>query len=141
MRILRTNRGIIEQAAEIAGVQLYNFERITKTVESYKVSLRPKTEQYRKYGMHSYYVGWASKPRRVWAICYHGHYHFMRVLFELNKKTRIRSSHASFDTIEQLRSTDLAWKNIGSQIYPVYWEDSCMCESNDIDRAYYEEVA
>lgn len=100
--------------------------------------LRPKTgsDAFRKLNRHAYEQGWAKAPRRTYAICYHGHFEFMRRLFEAHPDTVIRSSmqlagagRTVYDGRDDFydKAPELGHVNVGSRMMPIDYEDSCEC--------------
>jgi hypothetical protein len=73
--------------------------------------------------------------RKVHAVCWHGHYAFMRAAFDRLPGLRIQSAMADYRTPEDfdrdaVRSLE---RNIGSAMYPTMYGDACYCESDRID--------
>jgi hypothetical protein len=87
--------------------------------------------------------GWGNSERRVAAVCWHGHYAFMRYLLALRPDARIKTSVGDYRGLDGfLRDApETAWRNIGSQMYPLTMAEACFCHDygNDylgsIDRA------
>lgn len=75
--------------------------------------------------------------RRVSAVCWHGHYAFMRYLLALRPDARIKSAHADYrglaDFLVEAPST--GHHNVGSIMYPTYLKDACFCD--EYENEYY----
>lgn len=72
---------------------------------------------------------WGNSERRVAAVCWHGHYAFMRYLLALRPDARIRTSIGDYRGLAGfLRDApETAWRNIGSQMYPLTMAEACFC--------------
>lgn len=73
----------------------------------------------------------SGKRRRVHAVCWHGHYAFMRTVLELDPTAVFVTG---IDRWEGLRDfMERAWasadRNIGSIMYPDAYRDACNCEA------------
>jgi hypothetical protein len=87
--------------------------------------------------------GWGNSERRVAAVCWHGHYAFMRYLLALRPDARIKTSVGDYRGLEGfLRvAPATARRNIGSKAFPLSMAEACFCSDygNDyvpsIDRA------
>jgi len=111
----------LENAADTVGVQLYNVRTKGKGVA---FVLRPLdgSEQWRRR---------SNTGRRIWAVCWHGHRAFMRVLFALNGEGVIISTHARYDGRRDFEQSH-SWtgdKNIGSHFNPMSFRDACDCHA------------
>jgi|SRR5579864_3257581 len=67
--------------------------------------------------------------RKVFAVCYHGHYDFMKAVYDKDPNARIVSSMAKYENIEsfELQAPELAYRNIGSIIEPLEYSQACLC--------------
>jgi hypothetical protein len=73
-------------------------------------------------------------PRRVNAVCWHGHAVFFLHLFLLEPRTKVRGGRSMEGPTTYDGAADFLWKydatgdeNIGSQMYPVAYRDACGC--------------
>lgn len=67
--------------------------------------------------------------RLVWAVCLHGHYEFMKMLFNLEPSAFVESSMADRVDANNLESiyNSLYHFNIGSVMEPIYYGYACKC--------------
>ena len=87
--------------------------------------------------------GRSEEPRRIASVCWHGHYAFMRFLFELRPEARVQSYMADYRGREEFLSEapETAYRNIGSAYYPLCLCDACFCaehgreDISELDRA------
>ena len=102
-------------------------------VSAYRVKFQliPLNDTFRKVDVWS--------GRQIHAVCYHGHLAFMVALFRENPETVLRSTMASWDNIGDfiLNANDLAYKDIGSPMYPAIFSDACKCRESG-DKAWHE---
>jgi hypothetical protein len=137
----------ISDVAESLGMELYNCQYKGRIVrisarpirhegkDRYSFVLRPSGERFRRYNRDPYAK---SGERKAWAVCWHGHWHFMREIFRLDRNacfvtSRIgKFNYGGLD--EFLENADASGDaNVGSQIYPQYMRDACHCEGRDAD--------
>jgi hypothetical protein len=71
----------------------------------------------------------ADSERRVAAVCWHGHYSFMRHLLALHPDARIKSAIGDYRGLAGFLATapETGYRNIGSQVYPVQMREACFC--------------
>lgn len=118
MRVTTTlSRGELAEIAAENHVQLNEYreaghERGTGR-QHHAFTIRPATgdDTYRKMNSHN--------GRRVWAVCWHGHYAFMAALLEEDPYARIRSAVADWKGRDDFhtRAPDTAWDEVGPMIY------------------------
>ena len=72
-------------------------------------------------------------PRKVNAVCWHGHRDFMREVFKINPDARIKSAVADYRGSDDFERTfpGTGHRNIDSQMYPTEMQDACVCEEDD----------
>lgn len=160
----------IRAAAEASGVAIFSdwlgtgIDRIGKTERSalkFRLALgterieegyveRDRDDQGRLIGKRQLHplkwhrrtasYGWGNSERRVSAVCWHGHYAFMRYLFALRPDARIKSAVADYRGLTDfLRSAgDTAHRNIGSSMYPLSMAEACFC--SDYGNNYMDDV-
>lgn len=108
--------------ADAAGIVLYNVRGKGK---GYAFVLRPAkgSDAFRATSE------FGGRSRKKWAVCYHGHYAFMRMMFEAFPDAKLRSAMAKFDGLADFNACAgmVGLKNVGSRVYPVRFEDSCKC--------------
>ena len=125
-----TEKQIIQTAKKV-GVAINdgNFYRngngITKNGNYLSFTLRikpgaPLDVKYRKYGFSG---------RRTYHVCYHGHYEFMRRLYEINPNTIIRSTMAVYKNLEEFEKLagNVAIVNVGNAYQPQMFSEKCDC--------------
>jgi len=67
--------------------------------------------------------------RKVHAVCWHGHYEFMRRLFERFPAARVQTMSADYRGIHDFATKFEAtgWRNIGAPIMPITMAEACYC--------------
>jgi hypothetical protein len=115
------------RAADLVSVRIVNMRRDGRAL---RFTLKPTANK--KWQRRS--ASSISPERKVNAICFHGHYHFMRELFRINENARIKTRFADYKGLAIF--LDLAPQtgtiNIGSRMYPVQVQEACFCyESGD----------
>lgn len=110
----------IDQAREIAAnheLVLYNEREDGRAIS---LTLRPTNERFRKINPRT--------NRRVWAVCWHGHYFFMYDCF-LNGATRIKSTMADYRSPEQFHAQApyTGHTIVGPPVYPYAAHETCDC--------------
>lgn len=112
-------RDDLQSVATDTGVRLYEVDERGKAV---KFTLRPEGETYRLIN--------AVSGRRINAVCFHGHYLFMKKLFDRCPDARIKSTMADYRGWEEFRDKagHAAYRNVGSQRFPVLYADACRCD-------------
>ena len=70
------------------------------------------------------------KPKRLRAACWHAHYDVMSYLFRLFPDARLTSGRADYHGREDFANEAMATGeiNVGSQLVPVRFDESCECE-------------
>jgi hypothetical protein len=70
-----------------------------------------------------------NQGRRVNAVCYHGHWEFMNLLYLMNDDMQVRSAMASYHGREDFlrNAPEVGARNIGSQAFPIEHRDACFC--------------
>jgi hypothetical protein len=70
--------------------------------------------------------------RNVHAICFHGHWHFMRRVFDLDPAARFVTGFdvwaGEADFMERAEASGM--RNIGSIMYPLQYREACDCDLN-----------
>jgi hypothetical protein len=63
------------------------------------------------------------------SVCWHGHRDFFRALFELAPEARVVTAMATYRGREDFEASheESGWRNIGSQMDPIYARDACDC--------------
>jgi hypothetical protein len=66
------------------------------------------------------------KPRRCWAVDWHGHWAFMEEVFRLDPDATIKTAIATYEGLEGFYATAPATgaRNIGSMMQPLAYEDA-----------------
>jgi hypothetical protein len=128
MRIYRVTREEILKAAEgiaTAEVDYQNPSRGGGYTFRVKLYPLPGDDSYRRVSVSPW-----QNERRVNAICWHGFEDFFKALFDLNPNARAVTAMATYDGKEGFYETypETAWRNVGSQMFPVCACDSCICD-------------
>jgi hypothetical protein len=73
------------------------------------------------------------RPRKVNAVCWHGHRDFMREVFRINPDARIKSAVADYRGSDDFERTfpGTGHYNIGSSYYPTEMQDACVCQEDE----------
>jgi hypothetical protein len=122
---------VLRAVAESFGFRLYNDSRVGRATQ---FVLRPGPAMGNKYRRTSasFYGGFRKDgtPRRVWAVCYHGHWDFMEALFALNPEARVKTAKADYRGLAGFNALAPAVgdQNIGARIAPVAYADACLCD-------------
>lgn len=76
-----------------------------------------------------------STERKVHAVCWHGHYEFMRRLFERFPGARVKTTFADYRGIHEFADKFEAtgYRNIGAPIMPVQMREACYCHERGND--------
>lgn len=107
------------------------FNRCDPEGRGFRVTLRVKSSKgdfHRRAASNPFTE---AQGRRMVAVCYHGHYAFMRRLFELAPDVVICSAMATFNGAKEFeeKAEEVEYRNIGSQAYPTYYGDACDCDA------------
>lgn len=135
MKVYNVKQESILQAGRACMVQIENLRPLNGKGTAYAFTLRPdKDTRDKETGFCQWQrvsSSWSRQGRKVWAVCYHGHKQFLRVLFEKEPSCRVVSSMATFDGQEDfLRNAwEVAEKNVGSIMYPISYGETCNCDS------------
>lgn len=100
----------------------------------WKFVLRPATrETWRRVS-----AGYGTAGRRVWAVCWHGHYAFMYRVLQADPGARFVTAFDTWDGLEDFleRADDSQFRNIGPQIAPVSYGHACLCGDADLEAAH-----
>jgi hypothetical protein len=112
--------GTIRSRGKFAGKREFSF------------LLRPgKTDRFRLIRDDSYTK---SGRRRIWAVCWHGHWHFMRRVFALDPSATFKTAIDTWAGLDDFlaRAEHSGQRNIGSIMYPSQYREACDCaESGD----------
>jgi hypothetical protein len=121
----------VKQIAAGIGIQIYESRNngiATKGRHEGKLrmtfSLRPLTREFYRVNSHT--------GRRIWAVCWHGHYKFLDNIFARDPDACVKSGldvtviyngRAEFLTL----APDTYYSQIGSQMYPRVIGEDCEC--------------
>ena len=74
-------------------------------------------------------------PRKVAAVCWHGHRDFMRAVFRIDPNARFKTAIADWKGSEDFerRFAQTAFNNVGSMMYPIFAKDACTCSHGEWD--------
>jgi len=127
MRIDGLTLSQMERIAQQTGVELYNVRVHPLRPTHIECGLRPPhgAQTYRKRSFSG---------RQCWAVCYHGHYEFLRRVFAANSQARVKAGRgfqvayngkAEFEE----KAPTVGEANVGSMGQPVQFRDACDCEA------------
>lgn len=119
MNVKGMSRSELESIASSLDVRLYNFRGEQDGSASFV--LRPNDpDRWRRRG----HTG-----RRIWAVCYHGHYAFMRMVFERSPDAEIRTSMARYvgRADFERKALGVGDRNIGNRWNPLSLNNACDC--------------
>lgn len=91
---------------------------------------KPHPWPYQRASVHPWEYDKGYQRRRVAAVCWHGHYAFMRYLLAIRPDARIKSHTADYRGLASFlnEAPETAYVNIGSIAYPCNFCDACYCE-------------
>ena len=116
MKIYGTTEEMLTEIAHSLDMKLYEARKSGKNAVQF--TLRPLGERFRKI---------APSGRRVYAVCWHGHYRFFKKVLEV-AGTKVVTSLASYDSVQSLsRDAGLSDVNKGNMINPVAYSECCKC--------------
>jgi hypothetical protein len=116
MKIYGTTEESLAEIAHSLDMELYRARKSGKNAVQF--TLRPLGERFRKI---------APSGRRVYAVCWHGHYRFFKKVLE-GAGTRVVTSLAKYDSIQALTSgAGRSDVNKGNMINPVAYSECCKC--------------
>jgi hypothetical protein len=78
-------------------------------------------------------MGWRNDGRRnVHAVCFHGHWHFMKRVFDLDPRAKFVTGLDTWDGIDDFmqRAEASGMRNMGSIVYPEQYREQCDCDLN-----------
>lgn len=134
MQIWGVTREYAEAVAQDLGFRLDN---VRPSSNGFKCVLRPisgdKSTRFRRTSASIFHGG-----RRVNAVCYHGHYAWMKSLLLHNPHGRIKSSMFDYKGLGEFNANayDVGYRNIGSMYCPTSLSDACLCDESERDNAY-----
>ena len=72
------------------------------------------------------FAGSNGKQRRMTSACWHVHGNFFEALFQVNDKAVVMTGSDR----KRITADEGNWedRNIGSQVYPMYFSEACECE-------------
>ena len=75
----------------------------------------------------------SARGRRVNAVCFHGHYKFIRAIFKRSPEAYVHTCLATYHGADSLRreAVKVAETNIGSMLHPIRYGDACACSAED----------
>jgi hypothetical protein len=127
-------RADLEHIAENLGVELYNVRDDLDAPRRPRIAfvLRPLTDTFR--ATRAAYT--KSGRRRIWAVCWHGHFAFMRDVFERDPGAELRSGMARYNGREEFYAlAELSGdRNIGSIAEPERYGAACLCDAETRSR-------
>lgn len=100
------------------------------------------SDQFRKINVARYLK---SGRRRTGAVCWHGHYAFMRAVFMLDANAKFRTAIDTWDGRQDFfkRAAESGRKNVGSIMEPLAYANACDCWAgqSEIVRRTVEQVS
>jgi hypothetical protein len=132
----KCTQSAIVQAAESVGVRA-DVSGLNQSGTSYRFTLKlgPDKLYQRTSPTQTRADG---EPRRIAAVCWHGHAAFFRALFKLCPSAIVSSSRMgqvrfTADNFETTYPKTGYW-NIGSQMYPCAFHNACDYDSHPVNR-------
>lgn len=135
MRAYNVTKDDLEQIADELNIGIVfgdGYKAITDKGRSYftfNLKYKPFPDDPTKYRKVS--KGWSGE-RRTGAVCFHGHFDFIYLVFRRYPNARIRSSrygemdYTSMESFQE-QAVELAHTNIGAPICPISMIESCDC--------------
>lgn len=130
MQVRGLTESDIRAAALDAGVRLVNFRPQGR---GFAFTLGLQGELWRRLSHE--HPNWTNrngtpyKPRKIAAVCFHGHAAFMQRVFDANPDAVIISAMARFDGVAafQAEACNVGERNVGSDYYPQEYNRACTC--------------
>lgn len=142
MRIYKVTReAIFEAARDICRVEVEYLNPSRGGGQTFSVKAYPLTDVhpnlYRRYSVTGMVYG---PDRRINALCWHGFEAFFKRLFDLCPDAVAVTAMARYEGRDGFYATypKTAWKNVGSEMYPIYAVEACTC-SHWTERAEKDE--
>ncbi len=107
----------IQEAAKDVGVQLYHLR---KEGTGFRFTLRLNGKKYRRL---------SHTGRKVAAVCWHGHYDFMAMLFKYEPDAILISMIERYDGKQAFHklARQTGYQNIGNEVHPLMLKEACTC--------------
>jgi hypothetical protein len=129
MKLTHGTQEDLQKALEIVNKQ-YAGNIMFNRLEGNTFTLKVKDSKAPGHRLGFAHPNWADKKgnpykqRRLASACWHVHGYFFDALFTINPKAVIRSQGNKITKYEG------NWqdKNIGSEMYPMYFSEACECE-------------
>jgi hypothetical protein len=104
------------------------FKNLAKIGNRYSFTLRVKDSKKPGHRLHINRFG--GKNRRTPAACWHVHGDFFEALFSINPNAEIQSSGPNGKMVitKHNHNNWTDW-NVGSQVFPVFYSESCECDN------------
>ena len=114
-----TKEQLIEAANKV-GVSL-NLTTKTQNGLTHRVKVNLEDKKYQRRGFHN--------NRKVHAVCWHGFRDFLRACYELSPNAKFKTSVATYKHAGDFEKNFpiTGYKNIGSQAFPMYYQNACDC--------------
>lgn len=131
MRVRGVEAGVLKVIAEDMGMRAV-IGRTSGRFVSFVLRPGNQPDKFRRYSA-SFFRLKSGERRRVQAICYHGHYQFMDVLFTLYPTATLVSQFARYDGRASFldRAEAVADRYVGAPAAPVAFGDLCKCDEAD----------
>jgi hypothetical protein len=147
MIISGVTREDLEAARDVASAALGNqliftrFDSYSATRHVISLQVKELDAPGARLHLHSYYLGYAWKPRRSRRACGHAFGAFLTAIFERAPGARVQSTMNTYsgykDFLEHYQ--DVLDTNVGSVIFPIRFGDLCNCPTDEIDTSTLEE--
>lgn len=95
---------------------------------------QPRTDGYLPYQRHSTWAEHGKRPRKVAAVCWHGHRDFMRAVFALEPDARIKTALADYRGAEDFERKYHDTYGRGNN-YNVAYGQACGCPAHVRDNS------
>lgn len=138
MKVWNATEDQIRAAADIVGLKLaedWNGGGVSKDGRALRFRLAVDTARHRDEGGFLPYQrcstwrgGKDGTPRKVAAVCWHGHRDFMRALFETAPEARLKTALADYRGADDFEAKFLGTRGTGNG-WNVSYEQACGCST------------
>lgn len=135
MKVWQLSEREIYRAAANADVRIYNM-RDDGNAKRFTLKLAD-SKKWQRLSASGF-----NRERKVNAVCWHGHYHFMREVFRINENARIKTSWQDYRGLESfLQDAPMTgFRNVGSLMFPAQAREVCLCADRGDDYIMPETV-
>lgn len=137
-------RDALDQIASGLGIQVYEYDFLGQRVRGKysgrvvhkfvlrpddKTGAKPQEQRFRKINDNPFAHS-GNGRRAAWAVCFHGHWHFMRAVFDIDPAATFVTGFDTWDGEADFmeRAEQSGMRNVGSIMYPLQYREACNCD-------------